>query len=66
MRVDIEVFMDEEIDGYEGTVFLSRNNVTDLSDLANHYTDATKAMGFNYVSNLAIEKDDGDMVWGDA
>lgn len=51
--------------GYNGTVAFERDNIDDLTQLANLLSDAVRGAGFSYVNTVAFEKDDGDMVFGD-
>lgn len=51
--------------GYDGQVLHVREDVEDLVQLANFLGDAVRGAGFSYVSNVAFEQDNGNMVFGD-
>lgn len=63
-KVTIIFESDNEDDGFEGKTVIERHNIDDLWALSNVYTDATKAAGWCYVTDVAFEKDDGKMVFG--
>lgn len=47
------------------TFEVTQDNVETLGELAALFRQFTLASGFNYVREIAIEKDSGDMVWSD-
>ena len=63
MKVTITFESDCEDDGFNGTTTIVRGGIDTLYDLGAAYVDATRAGGFNYVENVAFEKDDGQMVF---
>lgn len=65
MQITLDAYMEKEEDGFTGSVRLSREDVTDIYELADMFTEAAKAMGFSYVKAVGFEKDDGNMVWSD-
>ena len=65
MNVNLEAVADAEEDGYNGNIPIYREDVEDIYQLANLFTDFAVAMGFPYVKAVGFEKDDGSMVWGD-
>ena len=65
MDVNLEAVADAEEDGYNGNITIYREDVEDIYQLANLFTDFAVAMGFTYVKAVGFEKDDGSMVWGD-
>ena len=65
MRVSINGYMDEEDDGYDGSVDLSRDKVTDIQTLARLFADAAVALGYTYVKSVGFELEDETMVWSD-
>jgi hypothetical protein len=65
MRVDIEFYFDKEVDGFEGNLRISRDEVDDLYSLAQMITDAVRGAGFDYVINTGFEKDDGNVIFGE-
>ena len=65
MRIDLDAYMDKDSDGFSGSVRLSRDEITDIYELADMFTEAAKAMGFSYIKAVGFEKDDGQVVWGD-
>ena len=65
MKVTISFESDQEDDGFTGETTISRSNVTDLYGLSRLFAEATVAGGFSYCKAVAIEKDDGTMVFGD-
>ena len=40
------------------------SDIDDLYSLGQAYGDFTRSIGFNYVEDVAFEKDDGQMVFG--
>ena len=65
MNVNLEAVADAEEDGYNGNITIYREDVEDIYQLANLFTDFAVAIGFTYVKAVGFEKDDGSMVWGD-
>ena len=65
MRVSINGYMDEDDDGYDGSVDLSRDKVTDIQTLARLFADAAVALGYTYVKSVGFELEDDTMVWSD-
>lgn len=65
MRIDLDAYMQEDEDGYSGSVRMSRDDVSDLYQLADLFTEAARAIGFSYVKAVSFEKDDGEVVWSD-
>ena len=65
MRINLSAYMDNEDDGYSGSVDLSRDGVEDLTTIAQVMKDWLLALGFTYVDDVGISKDDGTMVWGE-
>ena len=65
MKVSILFEECKEDVGYDGQVILTRDDIEDLTQLANFLSDAVRGAGFSYVNTVAFEKDDGDMVFGD-
>ena len=63
MRVTITFESECEDDGFEGSTTVVRGGIDNLYELGDAYVDATRAGGFNYVENVAFEKDDGQMVF---
>tara|TARA_R110000868_G_scaffold385377_1_gene653253 strand:+ start:1500 stop:1676 length:177 start_codon:yes stop_codon:yes gene_type:complete len=57
--------MEEEDDGYDGSVDLSRDKVTDIQTLARLFADAAVALGYTYVKSVGFELEDETMVWSD-
>tara|TARA_R110000772_G_scaffold207546_1_gene318107 strand:- start:682 stop:858 length:177 start_codon:yes stop_codon:yes gene_type:complete len=57
--------MDEDDDGYDGSVDLSRDKVTDIQTLARLFADAAVALGYTYVKSVGFELEDETMVWSD-
>ena len=48
-----------------GTYFEISGEVTDLSELAYMFRQFAVASGFTYVSDVAMEKSNGEVVWSD-
>lgn len=65
MRINLTAYMDRGTDGVEGSVTLDREDVEDLTSLAQAINDWVAGMGFSYVEDVAFAKDDGTMVWGE-
>lgn len=64
MRVSILFEECKEDVGYDGSVFHLREDIEDLTQLADFLGDAVRGAGFSYVNGVAFERDDGEMVWG--
>lgn len=47
----------------DGTVHVSRNEIEYLGDYADFILDATRAIGYHYVKQVAFVKDGGDEIW---
>ena len=52
-----------EDDGYDGVIQISRSAVDDLTELMWFYSEATNALGFNYVTSIGCIKNDNSEVW---
>jgi len=65
MQVSITFTADSEDDGFDGSTTVVRGNIDDLYGLGNALSHAVRAAGFTYVDNVAFEKEDGTMVFGD-
>ena len=65
MRIDLNAYMDKEDDGLSGSVSVSREDVGDLTAVAQAVKDWLLGMGFDYVDDVGFSKDDGTMVWGE-
>ena len=65
MRVSMDFYFDKEIDGYDGELCVSRSDVEDLYALAQFVTQCVQGAGFNYVTDVGFEKDDGNIVFGE-
>jgi hypothetical protein len=50
---------------YEGSLSVSRDDVEDLYALAQFVTQCVQGAGFNYVTDVGFEKDDGNIVFGE-
>ena len=64
MNIQITFSFEKEVDGVEGYVTHSREDVEDLYELAQFLTDAVRGAGFSYVVNTGFEKDNGEVVFG--
>lgn len=65
MNVNLEAVADKDEDGFNGNITIYREEIEDIYQLANLFTDFAVAMGFTYVKSVGFEKDDGTVVWGD-
>ena len=65
MDLNLEANADKNLDGYSGNITMYREEVEDIYQLANLFTDFAVACGFTYVKAVGFEKDDGTVVWGD-
>lgn len=65
MDLNLEANADKEADGFNGNITMYREEVEDIYQLANLFTDFAVACGFTYVKAVGFEKDDGTVVWGD-
>lgn len=65
MKVSILFQECKEDVGYDGMVSHIRDDIQNLTELANFLSDAVRGAGYSYVNTVAFEKDDGDMVFGD-
>ena len=64
MRMDFEAYMEKEEDGVSGSVRLSRDDVYDLTSVAQAFTDFLTGCGYDYVTDVAICVDNDQMHWG--
>ena len=64
MKVSILFEECKEDVGYDGSVFHLREDIEDLTQLADFLGDAVRGAGFSYVTAVAFERADGEMVWG--
>lgn len=64
MELTMTVNNDKEEDGFTGSITMVRSDIDDLYSLGQAYGDFSRAIGFNYVEDVAFEKDDGQMVFG--
>lgn len=55
----------EKVDGHESKTTLERQNVDNLEDLAFFFSEAAVAAGWSYVKSVALEKEDGTIVWSE-
>lgn len=65
MRIDLDAYMQKDEDGYSGSVRMSRDDVSDIYQLADLFAEAARAIGFSYVRAVSFEKDDGEVVSSD-
>ena len=65
MRVSMDFYFDKETDGYEGSLNVNRDDVEDLYALAQFVTQCAQGAGFNHVTDVGFEKDDGNIVFGE-
>lgn len=65
MDLNLEANADKDADGFNGNITMYREEVEDIYQLANLFTDFAVACGFTYVKAVGFEKDDGTVVWGD-
>lgn len=65
MILQIEAQFTEADDGFEGVVALQRNDADDLTTIASVLKHFLLSVGFTYVTDVGIAKDDGNMVWGE-
>ena len=65
MQVTVTFTADSEDDGFDGSTTVMRGNIDDLYGLGQVFADAARAGGYTYVEDVAFEKEDGQMVFGD-
>tara|TARA_R110002126_G_scaffold173676_4_gene322290 strand:+ start:63 stop:263 length:201 start_codon:yes stop_codon:yes gene_type:complete len=65
MQVSITFTATSVDDGFEGSTTVVRDGIDDLYGLGKAYADAARAGGYTYVEDVAFEKEDGQMVFGD-
>jgi hypothetical protein len=65
MNIDLEAYMDKEQDGYDGSLRMSRQEISDIYQLANLFQEFAVAAGFTYIKAVGFEKDDESIVWSD-
>jgi len=65
MRIDFEAYMEKEQDGTSGSVRLSREDVQDLTAIAQAVTDFLRGCGFDYVTDVGICANNDQMFWGE-
>lgn len=57
--------MEEEEDGYSGSVSIVRDNVEDVYHLASVFEESANIMGFTYVKRTIFECEDGTIIRSD-
>ena len=62
MDLNLEANADKDADGFNGNITMYREEVEDIYQLANLFTDFAVACGFTYVKAVGFEKDDGTVV----
>jgi hypothetical protein len=65
MKVKIIAESDSQDDGFTGKTTMEREDVEDLQDMLWLFSEFFQASGFTYVKAVAVEKDDGTLVWSD-
>ena len=65
MRVNLNAYLERDEDGYTGNVSVDREDVDDLTTMAQVVKDFLLGLGFSYVDDVGFSKSDGTMVWGE-
>lgn len=65
MKIKISFEYDLESDGVEYKSSLEQKDVFDLEELSGFLTSAVQGAGWNYVTNVGLERDDGVVVFCD-
>lgn len=65
MRVNLSAYLERDEDGYTGNVSVDREDVDDLTTMAQVVKDFLLGLGFSYVDDVGFSKSDGTMVWGE-
>lgn len=65
MRIDFESFSSKEEDGITGSVRVSRDEVYELTTMAQAFSDFLRGCGYTYVTDVGICKSDDQIVWGE-
>lgn len=64
MKITVVVEHTLEEDGYDGASAFTRNDIVDLTDLAQFIGTAVNGIGFNYVEDVCFLTDGGTEWWG--
>ncbi len=65
MNVNIHIDFNEEQDGVDGTVSMTRYRIEDAYGMAQFFSSVMQAAGFTYVKDVGFLYDDGKEVWGE-
>lgn len=64
MKISVLVEHSQEEDGYTGQTLFTRNDIVDLTDLAQFIGTAVNGIGFNYVEDVCFLTEGGTEWWG--
>jgi len=64
MKITVTVETTEDYDGYDGVYTFSRSNMEDLFQISALFLSVMQAVGFDYVTGVGFEKDDGQVTFG--
>lgn len=65
MNVNIHIDFNEEQDGVDGTLNMSRYRIEDAYGMAQFFSSVMQAAGFTYVKDTGFVYDSGKEVWGE-
>ena len=65
MNVNIHIDFNEEQDGVDGTVSMTRYRIEDAYGMAQFFSSVMQAAGFTFVKDVGFLYDDGKEVWGE-
>jgi hypothetical protein len=57
-------FSKEQGDGFDGTMTYTRDDLENLTELAQFLSDAIRGAGFSYVEDVGFRYEDGEEIWG--
>jgi hypothetical protein len=65
MKIQIIAESESKDDGFTGKTSMEREDIEDINGLLWLFSEFCQAAGFTYVKAVAVEKDDGEMIWSD-
>jgi len=64
MKITVIVEAKEDYDGYDGVSTFSRSNVEDLYQISGLFLSVMQGIGFDYVTDVGFEDNDGKVTFG--
>ena len=65
MKIQIIAESESKDDGFTGKTSFEREDVESINDVLWLFSEFLNGVGYTYTKAVAVEKDDGEMVWSD-